>query len=191
MVARSAKGKVIGTGTVIKNVVDWVFDRLMPLLSVAISVFDAIQLCRASISTIVFGFAASIAAIRLASGLKGKHLPNARIMLHQPMGGASGQAIAVEIQAKEIMHHKTNIAHILSQITGRTYEQIEEDIDQDRYLSPVEVVKYGILDGVIEKDSILPLVPMPEKVTRRPIFKDAESDPRKFLIPLIPEDEIY
>ncbi|MCO5553660.1 hypothetical protein L7F22_007185 [Adiantum nelumboides] len=159
----------------------------------AMGVFDAIQLCRAPVSTIVFGFAASTAAILLASGSKGKRLamPNARIMLHQPMGGASGQAIDVEIQAKEIMHHKTNIARILSQITGRTYEQIEEDIDQDRYLSPVEAVEYGILDGVIDKDSILPLVPMSEKVTRRSIFKDAESDPRKFLIPVIPDDEIY
>ncbi|MCO5583698.1 hypothetical protein L7F22_037612 [Adiantum nelumboides] len=156
-------------------------------------VFDAIQLCRAPVSTIVFGFAASTAAILLASGSKGKRLamPNARIMLHQPMGGASGQAIDVEIQAKEIMHHKTNIARILSQITGRTYEQIEEDIDQDRYLSPVEAVEFGILDGVIDKDSILPLVPMLEKVTRRPEIKDAESDPRKFLIPVIPDDEIY
>eukprot|EP00250_Pteridium_aquilinum_P005747 c15798_g1_i1 orf=153-1073(+) len=162
-------------------------------MSAAMGVFDAIQLCRAPVSTIAFGFAASTAAILLAAGSKGKRLamPNARIMLHQPMGGASGQAIDVEIQAKEIMHHKTNITRILSQITGRTYEQVEEDIDRDRYLSPLEAVEYGILDGVIDEDAIIPLVPASGKVTRRSEYKDAESDPRKFLIPVIPDDEIY
>lgn len=162
-------------------------------MSAAMGVFDAIQLCRAPVSTIAFGFAASTAAIVLAAGSKGKRfaMPNVRIMLHQPMGGASGQAIDVEIQAKEIMHHKTNITRILSQITGRTYEQVEEDIDQDRFLSPVEAVEYGILDGVIDKDTILPLGPIAEKVGRRSVLKNVESDPRKFLIPIIPDDEIY
>lgn len=162
-------------------------------MSAAMGVFDAIQLCRAPVSTIAFGFAASTAAILLASGTKGKRLamPNSRIMLHQPMGGASGQAIDVEIQAKEIMHHKTNVTRILSRITGRNYEQVEEDLDQDRFMSPLEAMEYGILDGVIDQDAILPLVPMPEKVSRRLDVKNAESDPRKFLIPVIPDDEIY
>lgn len=162
-------------------------------MSAAMGVFDAIQLCRAPVSTIAFGFAASTAAILLAAGTKGKRLamPNTRIMLHQPMGGASGQAIDVEIQAKEIMHHKTNITRILAQITGRTYEQIKEDIDQDRYLSPLEAVEFGILDGVIDKDAIIPLAPVPEKVSRRSEYKYGEMDPRKFLIPVIPDDEIY
>lgn len=162
-------------------------------ISAAMGVFDAIQLCRAPVSTIAFGFAASTAAILLAAGSKGKRLamPNARIMLHQPMGGASGQAIDVEIQAKEIMYHKTNVTRILSEITGRTYEQVQEDIDRDRYLSPLEALEYGIIDGVIDKDAIIPLVPVSEKVPRRPDYKDAEKDPRKFLIPVIPDDEIY
>lgn len=89
-------------------------------------IFDAIQLCRADVSTICFGLAASTATIVLAGGSKGKRfaMPNSRIMMHQPMGGASGQAIDVEIQAKEIMYHKTNITRILSEITGRPFEQV-------------------------------------------------------------------
>jgi ATP-dependent Clp protease protease subunit len=156
-------------------------------------VFDAIQLCRAPVSTIAFGFAASTAAILLAAGTKGKRfaMPNSRIMLHQPMGGASGQVMDVEIQAKEIMYHKTNITRILSEITGRSVKQIEEDIDRDRFLSPLEAVEYGIIDGVIDKDAILPLSPAPEKVKRRSDYQDAEQDPLKFLIPVIPDDEIY
>ncbi|KAH7387124.1 hypothetical protein KP509_16G006500 [Ceratopteris richardii] len=91
-------------------------------MSAAMGVFDVIQLCRAPVSTIAIGFAASTAAILLASGTKGKRLamPNARIMVHQPMGGASGQAIDVEIQTKEIMHHKNNFINVLSEITGRS-----------------------------------------------------------------------
>lgn len=94
--------------------------------SAAMGIFDAIQLCRADVSTICFGLAASTATIVLAGGSKGRRfaMPNSRIMMHQPMGGASGQAIDVEIQAKEIMYHKTNITRILSEITGRPFEQV-------------------------------------------------------------------
>ncbi|GJP42468.1 hypothetical protein CLOM_g2028 [Closterium sp. NIES-68] len=94
-------------------------------------------------------------------------MPNARIMMHQPMGGASGQAIDVEIQAKEIMYHKSNIARILSEITGRSAEQVEKDIDRDRYMSPVEAMEYGLIDAVIDSDAILPLQPSPERVKPR------------------------
>jgi ATP-dependent Clp protease protease subunit len=94
--------------------------------SAAMGIFDAIQMCRADVSTICFGFAASTAAVVLAAGTRGKRLamPNSRIMMHQPLGGASGQAIDVEIQAKEVMYHKSNITRILSEITGRSYEQV-------------------------------------------------------------------
>lgn len=94
--------------------------------SAAMGIYDAIQLCRADVSTIAFGLAASTAAIVLAGGSKGRRLamPNARIMMHQPLGGASGQAIDVEIQAKEIMYHKSNITRILSEITGRSFQQV-------------------------------------------------------------------
>ena len=125
------------------------------------AVYDAIQLCRADVSTIAFGIAASTVAIVLAGGTKGKRfaMPNARIMLHQPLGGASGQAIDVEIQAKEAMHHRKNVTRIISEITGRAFEQVEKDIDRDRYMSPAEAMEYGILDGVIDKDMIIPLHP--------------------------------
>lgn len=156
-------------------------------------IYDAIQLCRAEVSTIAFGLAASTAAIVLAGGSKGKRfaMPNARIMMHQPLGGASGQAIDVEIQAKEIMYHKSNIIRIVSEITGRPYEQVEKDIDRDRYMSPVEAMEYGLIDGVIDQDAIIPLGPNAERVARRKEYADAEKDPRKFLIPVIPDDEIY
>ena len=156
-------------------------------------VFDAIQLCRAPVSTIAFGFAASTAAILLAAGTKGKRfaMPNSRILLHQPMGGASGQVMDVEIQAKEIMYHKKNMTRILSEISGRSYEQVEDDIDRDRYLSPLEAVEYGIIDSVIDKDAIIPIFPATEKVKMRSEYREAEQDPLKFLIPVIPDDEIY
>ena len=90
------------------------------------AIFDAMQLCTAPISTVVFGLAASTAALIAAGGSKGMRfaMPNARIMMHQPLGGASGQAIDVEIQAKEIMYHKTNIVRIMSEISGRTPQQV-------------------------------------------------------------------
>eukprot|EP00271_Cylindrocystis_brebissonii_P010152 TRINITY_DN26253_c0_g1_i1.p1 TRINITY_DN26253_c0_g1~~TRINITY_DN26253_c0_g1_i1.p1 ORF type:complete len:332 (+),score=58.71 TRINITY_DN26253_c0_g1_i1:122-1117(+) len=162
-------------------------------MSAAMAIFDAIQLCRADISTICFGLAASTATLVLAGGTRGKRLamPNARIMMHQPLGGASGQAIDVEIQAKEIMHHKTNVTTILAQITNKTYAQVEKDIDRDRYMSPSEAMEYGILDGVIDKDSIIPLLPIPDKVKSRPEHLESATDARSFLTPKIPDDEIF
>jgi ATP-dependent Clp protease protease subunit len=85
-------------------------------------------------------------------------------MLHQPLGSASGQVIDVEIQAKEAMHHRQNVTRIISEITGRAIEQVEKDIDRDRYMSPAEAMEYGILDGVIDKDMIIPLCPSPRDV---------------------------
>lgn len=160
--------------------------------SAAMAIYDAIQLCRADISTVAFGIAASTAAIVLAGGSKGKRfaMPNTRIMLHQPLAGASGQAIDVEIQAKEAMHHRKNVTRILSEITGRAFEQVEKDIDRDRYMSPAEAMEYGILDGVIDKDRIIPLCPSPESVLRSPGYRDAVKNPRKFLTPVIPDDEV-
>lgn len=160
--------------------------------SATMAVYDAIQLCRAEVSTIAFGIAASTAAIVLAGGSKGKRLamPNTRIMLHQPLAGASGQVMDVEIQAREAMHHRKNVTRILSEITGRAFEQVEKDIDRDRYMSPAEAMEYGILDGVIDKDMIIPLCPSPEVVLRSPGYKNAVKNPRKFLNPIVPDSEI-
>ncbi|KAL5724601.1 endopeptidase Clp [Ranunculus cassubicifolius] len=162
-------------------------------LSATMAIYDVVQLVRADISTIALGIAASTASIILGGGTKGKRLamPNTRIMLHQPLGGASGQAIDVEIQAKEIMHNKTNITKIISGFTGRSFEQVQKDIDRDRYMSPMEAVEYGIIDGVIDKDSIIPLMPVPDRVKSRLNYEEISKDPRKFLTPDIPDDEIY
>ncbi|KAJ6833949.1 ATP-dependent Clp protease proteolytic subunit 4, chloroplastic [Iris pallida] len=162
-------------------------------LSATMAIFDVVQLVRADVSTIGLGITASTSSIILGGGTKGKRLamPNTRIMLHQPLGGASGQAIDVEIQAKEIMHNKTNVTRIISGFTGRSFEQVQKDIDRDRYMSPIEAVEYGIIDGVIDRDSIIPLMPVPDKVKPKFNYEEINKDPRKFLTPEIPDDEIY
>ncbi|KAL3741401.1 hypothetical protein ACJRO7_016956 [Eucalyptus globulus] len=162
-------------------------------LSATMAIYDVVQLVRADVSTVALGISASTASIILGGGTKGKRLamPNTRIMIHQPLGGASGQAIDVEIQAKEVMHNKSNVTRIISSFTGRPFEQVEKDIDRDRYMSPIEAVEYGIIDGVIDRDSIIPLMPVPERVKSTLNYEEISKDPRKFLTPDIPDDEIY
>lgn len=163
-------------------------------LSATMAIFDVVRLVRADVSTVVLGISASTASLILGSGAKGKRLamPNARIMIHQPLGGASGQALDVEIQAREVMHNKNNVIRLVSGFTGLTAEQVEKDIDRDRYMSPIEAVEYGIIDGVIDRDSIIPLVPLPERVKASSFnYEEVSKDPRKFLRPDIPDDEIY
>ncbi|KAJ6712191.1 ATP-DEPENDENT CLP PROTEASE PROTEOLYTIC SUBUNIT [Salix purpurea] len=162
-------------------------------LSATMAIYDVVQLVRADVSTVALGIAASTASIILGGGTKGKRLamPNTRVMIHQPLGGASGQAIDVEIQAREIMHNKNNIIRIVAGFTGRTIEQVQKDIDRDRYMSPIEAVEYGIIDGVIDRDSIIPLAPVPERVTPTLNYEDMRKDPMKFLNPDVPDDEIY
>ncbi|KAL2348811.1 hypothetical protein Fmac_002811 [Flemingia macrophylla] len=157
------------------------------------AIYDAVQLVRADVSTVALGIAASTASVILGGGTKGKRfaMPNTRIMIHQPLGGASGQAIDVEIQAKEVMHNKNNITRIISTFTGRSFEQVQKDIDRDKYMSPIEAVEYGIIDGVIDRDSIIPLMPVPERVKSTLNYEEISKDPRKFLNPDIPDDEIY
>ncbi|KAG5060809.1 hypothetical protein AAZX31_01G136900 [Glycine max] len=162
-------------------------------LSATMAIYDAVQLVRADVSTVALGIAASTASVILGGGTKGKRfaMPNTRIMVHQPLGGASGQAIDVEIQAKEVMHNKNNITRIISSFTGRSFEQVQKDIDRDKYMSPIEAVEYGIIDGVIDRDSIIPLMPVPERVKSTLNYEEISKDPRKFLTPDIPDDEIY
>lgn len=162
-------------------------------LSATMAIYDVVQLVRADVSTVALGISASTASIILGGGAKGKRLamPNARIMIHQPLGGASGQAIDVEIQAREIMHSKKNLARIVSGFTGRTVEQVDKDMDRDRYMSPMEAVEYGLLDRVIDGEAIIPLGPVPDRVKPRVNYEEVIKDPRKFLIPDVPDDEIY
>ncbi|KAF5938813.1 hypothetical protein HYC85_023072 [Camellia sinensis] len=159
-------------------------------LSATMAIYDVVKLVRADASTVALGISASTASIILGGGTKGKRLamPNTRIMIHQPLGGASGQAIDVEIQAREIMHNKDNVTKIISTCTGRPFEQVQKDIDRDRYMSPIEAVEYGIIDGVIDRDSIIPLIPC-QKGAGKPFFVQMQC--LKFLFFIIKDLAIF
>lgn len=117
------------------------------------SIYDTMNYIKSPVSTICIGQAASMGAFLLSSGEKGKRfaLPNARIMIHQPLGGARGQASDIEIQAKEILRIKQNLNEILSKNTGQSLEQIAKDTDRDFYMSALEAQEYGLIDKVLNK----------------------------------------
>jgi ATP-dependent Clp protease protease subunit len=116
-----------------------------------LAIFDTMQYVRSTVSTTCLGMAASMAAVLLAAGQKGRRLalPNARMMIHQPLGGARGQATDIEIQAKEIRLMKDLITEILSTATGKSKDIIHKDIDRDFYLSAVQSKEYGLIDDVL------------------------------------------
>ncbi|GIL70473.1 hypothetical protein Vretimale_3622 [Volvox reticuliferus] len=120
-------------------------------VTAGMGIYDAMMLCRADVHTYCFGLAASMGAFLLGAGKRGKRhsMPNARIMIHQPLGGASGQAVDIEIQAKEIMYHKANLNRIMADYTSQPLSKIEEDTDRDRYMSPLEAKEYGLIDHII------------------------------------------
>ncbi len=121
-------------------------------VSSTIAIYDTIQYIRSDVSTICVGMAASGAALILASGTKGKRfaLPNSRIMVHQPLGGAQGQVTDIEIQTKELKRIKNTINQILTHHTGQPFKKIERDTDRDFYLTAQEAKEYGIVDDVIK-----------------------------------------
>jgi ATP-dependent Clp protease, protease subunit len=123
-------------------------------VTAGMGIYDAMMMCRSDVQTYCFGLAASMGAFLLGAGAKGKRysMPNARIMIHQPLGGASGAAVDIEIQAREIMYHKANLNQIMSECTGQPIERIEEDTDRDRYMSPLEAKAYGIIDHIVGGD---------------------------------------
>lgn len=123
------------------------------VVTAGMAIYDTIQYVKSDVSTICIGQAASAAAVLLAAGTKGKRyaLPNARVMIHQVMGGAEGQATDVEIQTREILRIKKAINEILAKHTGQKVEKIEKDSDRDFYMSATEAKKYGLLDEVIKK----------------------------------------
>eukprot|EP01025_Chloroclados_australasicus_P068054 TRINITY_DN943_c0_g1_i3.p1 TRINITY_DN943_c0_g1~~TRINITY_DN943_c0_g1_i3.p1 ORF type:complete len:313 (+),score=33.29 TRINITY_DN943_c0_g1_i3:94-939(+) len=123
-------------------------------VTAGMGIYDAMMLCRADVQTYCFGLAASMGAFLLGAGRRGKRfsMPNSRIMIHQPLGGASGQAVDIEIQAREIMYHKANINRIMANYTGQPVERIEEDTDRDRYMSPLEAKNYGLIDHIVGGD---------------------------------------
>mmetsp|Transcript_5380 Transcript_5380/g.14502 ORF Transcript_5380/g.14502 Transcript_5380/m.14502 type:complete len:372 (+) Transcript_5380:143-1258(+) len=120
-------------------------------VTAGMGIYDAMLLCRADVQTYCFGLAASMGAFLLGAGKRGKRhsMPNSRIMIHQPLGGASGQAVDIEIQAKEIMYHKANLNRIMADYTMQPLNKVEEDTDRDRYMSPLEAKEYGIIDHII------------------------------------------
>ena len=122
------------------------------MVSSGLAIYDTIQYVKASVMTICVGTAASMAAVLLAAGAKGKRivLPNAVVLLHQIMGGAEGQAVDVEIQARHILKVKEQINQVLSRHTGKPVDQIAKDTDRDFYLDAKSAVEYGVADKVLE-----------------------------------------
>ncbi len=117
------------------------------------SIFDTMNYIKPEVSTICIGQAASMGAFLLSSGAKGKRyaLPNARIMIHQPLGGAQGQATDIEIQAKEILRLKHILNEILAENTGQSIKKIAKDTERDFFMSAKDAVEYGLIDKVLEK----------------------------------------
>ncbi len=116
-----------------------------------LAIYDTIQFMSAPVSTICMGMAASMGALLLAAGEKGRRsaLPNSRIMIHQPSGGSQGTASDIEIQAKEIIYARGLINEILATHTGQPIERVADDADRDRFMSPREAVEYGLIDQII------------------------------------------
>jgi len=118
-----------------------------------LAIYDTMQYIRPDVSTICIGMAASMGAVLLTGGAKGKRtaLPNARIMIHQPWGGAQGTASDISIQAEEILKTKKKINEIIALHTGRTLDQVEKDTDRDKYLSADDAKTYGLIDNILMK----------------------------------------
>ncbi len=117
-----------------------------------LAIYDTIQYLTAPVATICMGMAASMGAFLLASGAPGKRsaLPNSRIMIHQPSGGSQGTAADVEIQAREILYARQRLNELFSEHTGQPLDRVADDVDRDRYMSPVEALEYGLIDRIIQ-----------------------------------------
>ena len=122
-------------------------------VSAGMSIFDTMNFIKPDVSTLCMGMAASMGAFLLAAGAKGKRfaLPNSRVMIHQPLGGAQGQATDIEIHAREILRLRADLNRILSERTGQPLEKIERDTERDYFMSAAEAAEYGLVDKVIEK----------------------------------------
>ncbi|MBW7457557.1 ATP-dependent Clp endopeptidase proteolytic subunit ClpP [Paenibacillus sepulcri] len=122
-------------------------------VSAGLAIFDTMQFIKPSVSTICVGMAASMGAFLLAAGEKGKRhaLPNSEVMIHQPLGGAQGQASDIEIRAKHILKTRDTLNKILAERTGQPLEKIERDTDRDYFMSAADAQAYGLVDKVIEK----------------------------------------
>lgn len=123
------------------------------VVTAGLAIYDTMQYVRCSVSTLCLGQAASMAAVLLGAGKKGQRyaLPHSRVMIHQPLGGARGQATDIEIQAREIRHMKDVITQILTEHTGKSRDDITKDIDRDFYMGPAQAKEYGIIDEIFDK----------------------------------------
>lgn len=121
------------------------------VITAGMAIYDTIKSIRSDVATICIGEAASMGAFLLSAGTKGKRmaLPSARIMIHQPLGGAKGQATDIELEAKEILRMKNMLNGLLAEHTGQPLEKIKEDTERDHYLSAQQAVEYGLIDKVI------------------------------------------
>jgi ATP-dependent Clp protease protease subunit len=126
-------------------------------VSAGLSVYDTMQFIKPDVSTICVGQAASMGAVLLAGGSKGKRfcLPHSRVMIHQPLGGFQGQAVDFDRYAKEILQTRTRLNHILAKHTGQPLDRIEKDTDRDFFMSGTEAVDYGLIDTVLEQRGAL------------------------------------
>ncbi len=121
-------------------------------VTAGMAIYDTMQFIKCDVSTICIGMAASMGAFLLAGGTKGKRyaLPNAEVMIHQPLGGAQGQATEIEIAAKHILHTKEKLNRILAKNTGKSYEEIAQDTERDNWKTAEEAKEYGLIDEVFE-----------------------------------------
>ena len=128
-------------------------------VTAGMAIYDTMQQVRPDVVTICYGLAASMGAFLLTGGAKGKRLslPSSRIMIHQPLGGAQGQAVDIEIQAKEILYHKRTLNELLAYHTGQPLEKIERDTERDFFMSAEEATAYGLIDQVVSRQNL----PMP------------------------------
>ena len=125
-------------------------------VTAGLAIYDTMQHIRADVQTICLGQAASMGAFLLCSGAKGKRmaLPHSRVLIHQPLGGAQGQATDIEIQAQEILRIKKNLNEIMAANTGQSIKKIEKDTDRDYIMTPQEALEYGMIDKVITRDLV-------------------------------------
>lgn len=126
-------------------------------VSAGLAIYDTMNFISADVQTIVIGMAASMGAFLLSSGQKGKRyaLPNAEVMIHQPLGGAQGQATEIEIAARHILNTRERLNKILSKNTGQTIKTIAKDTERDNFMSAQDAVKYGLVDAVMENNKTL------------------------------------
>ncbi len=123
------------------------------LVTAGLAIYDTMQYIKCDVSTICIGMAASMGAFLLAGGTKGKRfaLKNSEIMIHQPLGGAQGQASDIKIHAEHIINTKKKLNEILAKNTGKSFEEVERDTDRDNYLSSEDALAYGLIDGIFER----------------------------------------